>query len=304
MAGPNRTLPTTQSLKVPKFEKKLFFYQINFFVFVSENALFEKYYKQLKLVDEKEFEEMMNALKLPLPITFRITSYKSFSKEILHILKEKHFKYLDTISKENGGDLVASGDVKSGGASSLLSKKNENIEAGSSEEIYKCLSWYPNEMAWQVMLSRSDVRKNTHFEEFKKFLMHQTQNGNLNRQEAVSMIPPLLLDVQSHHKILDMCASPGSKTAQLIEFLHHDKSNPTPEGFVIANDLDNKRCYMLMHQLKRLESPNFMIVNQDASAMPNFRADAADGTNIMYDRILADVPCSGDGTFRKNIGNY
>ena len=130
--------------------------------------------------------------------------------------------------------------------------------------------------------------------------MHQTENGNLNRQEAVSMLPPLLLDIQSHHKILDMCASPGSKTSQLIEFLHADKNNPTPEGFVIANDLDNKRCYMLMHQLKRLESPNFMIINQDASCLPNMRG--ADGRNIMYDRILADVPCSGDGTFRKNIG--
>lgn len=98
-------------------------------------------------------------------------------------------------------------------------------------------------------------------------------------------------------KILDMCASPGSKTAQLIEFLHNDGS-ATPDGFVIANDLDNKRCYMLMHQLKRLESPNFMIVNQDASALPNFRFG---GQTLAYDRILADVPCSGDATMRKNI---
>jgi tRNA (cytosine34-C5)-methyltransferase len=97
-----------------------------------------------------------------------------------------------------------------------------------------------------------------------------------------------------------MCASPGSKTAQLIEFLHNDTTEPVPEGFVIANDLDNKRCYMLMHQLKRLESPNFMIINQDASSLPNFRCDDPNQT-IAYDRILADVPCSGDGTFRKNI---
>lgn len=97
-----------------------------------------------------------------------------------------------------------------------------------------------------------------------------------------------------------MCASPGSKTAQLIEFLHNDTTNPIPEGFVIANDLDNKRCYMLMHQLKRLESPNFMIINQDASSLPNFRCPST-GRTIAYDRILADVPCSGDGTFRKNI---
>lgn len=46
--------------------------------------------------------------------------------------------------------------------------------------------------------------------------------GNISRQETVSMIPPLLLDVQPHHKVFDMCAAPGSKTAQLIEMLHGD----------------------------------------------------------------------------------
>lgn len=56
-------------------------------------------------------------------------------------------------------------------------------------------------------------------------------------QEAVSMIPPLVLDVKSHHKVLDTCAAPGSKTAQLIEALHSDGSDRIPTGFVIANDV-------------------------------------------------------------------
>ena len=43
------------------------------------------------------------------------------------------------------------------------------------------------------------------------------------------MIPPLVLDVQPHHKVLDMCAAPGSKTAQLIEALH-SKEGVIPEG--------------------------------------------------------------------------
>lgn len=206
------------------------------------------------------------------------------------------------MTKENKDQVVEASANK--GASLIINKlKNETAEEQANNSIYKCLPWYPNELAWQVNLSRQDVRKNVHFEEFKQFLINQTDNGNLNRQEAVSMIPPLVLDVQSHHKILDMCAAPGSKTAQLIEFLHQDKTNPTPEGFVVANDLDNKRCYMLMHQLKRLESPNFMIINHDSSSLPNFRVDTGENAskNVMYDRILADVPCSGDGTFRKNI---
>jgi 16S rRNA C967 or C1407 C5-methylase (RsmB/RsmF family) len=176
----------------------------------KENKLFEKYYRQLNICATKEeFDEMLQILKKPLPITFRITSYKSFSKEILDILKSKHFKYLDEICKEDNGELVASAIQKQ----STLLKSDETklpCEIGENGQIYECLKWYPNEMAWKVLLSKADVRKNTHFEEFKSFLVHQTENGNLNRQEAVSMIPPLCLDIKSHHKILDMCASPGS----------------------------------------------------------------------------------------------
>lgn len=52
--------------------------------------------------------------------------------------------------------------------------------------------------------------------------------GNISRQELVSMIPPLLLDVKSDHLVLDMCAAPGSKTAQIIEALHADESDKQP----------------------------------------------------------------------------
>ena len=52
--------------------------------------------------------------------------------------------------------------------------------------------------------------------------------GNISRQEAVSMIPPLLMKIESHHKILDMCAAPGSKTAQIIEYLHAGSASAMP----------------------------------------------------------------------------
>ena len=41
-----------------------------------------------------------------------------------------------------------------------------------------------------------------------------------------------------------------------------------PGGVVVANDADNKRCYMLVHQAKRLNSPCFMVTNHDASVFP------------------------------------
>merc|ERR1712142_108014 len=102
-----------------------------------------------------------------------------------------------------------------------------------------------------------------------------------------------------------MCAAPGSKTAQLIELLHAEEeaTGKLPTGYVLANDADNKRCYLMMHQVKRLASPNFLIINHDATQLPNFHLTPIDeeGKKILkFDRILTDVPCSGDGTLRKN----
>ena len=58
--------------------------------------------------------------------------------------------------------------------------------------------------------------------------MSETDAGNISRQEAVSMLPPLFLKVEPHHYVLDMCAAPGSKTAQLVESLHaHDEALPS-----------------------------------------------------------------------------
>lgn len=240
---------------------------------VKENKLFERYYQELRIVPEGEWGRFMDALREPLPATLRITGYKSHAKEILHCLKNKYFKEL------------------------------ENLEVdGQKVEVPQPLSWYPEELAWHTNLSRKILRKSPRLERFHQFLVSETESGNISRQEAVSMIPPLLLNVQPHHKILDMCAAPGSKTAQLIEMLHADMNVPFPEGFVIANDVDNKRCYLLVHQAKRLSSPCIMVVNHDAASIPRLTVDV-DGRKevLFYDRILCDVPCSGDGTMRKNI---
>lgn len=74
-----------------------------------------------------------------------------------------------------------------------------------------------------------------------------------------------------------MCAAPGSKTAQLLELLHADELK-MPTGYVIANDVDNKRCYMLVHQAKRLNSPCIAVINHDSAVLPNFSATKADGS--------------------------
>merc|ERR1712168_764289 len=167
-----------------------------------------------------------------------------------------------------------------------------------------CFTWYPEELAWQIHLDRKYIRHQRPMQALHQFLVSETEAGYISRQEAVSMIPPLLLDVQPHHKILDMCAAPGSKTSQIIEMLHAGDDNQMPSGLVIANDSDNKRCYLMQHQVKRLSSPNFIITNHDATRFPKLyskpQTEGQAGEEIRFDRILCDVPCSGDGTMRKN----
>lgn len=99
-----------------------------------------------------------------------------------------------------------------------------------------------------------------------------------------------------------MCAAPGSKTAQLLEMLHAGDASATPQGFVVANDNDVQRCHLLIHQTKRMSSPSIMVTNHDAQNFPLLRQRGRGGAvdeGLMFDRILCDVPCSGDGTLRK-----
>ena len=108
---------------------------------------------------------------------------------------------------------------------------NGDIENLSKIVRPSCLKWYPDELAWQLNLTRKDIRREEAYFKLHNFLISETESGNISRQETVSMIPPLVLDVKPHHKVLDMCAAPGSKTGQLIEAMHAIE-DVIPEGII------------------------------------------------------------------------
>ncbi|CAH7686336.1 S-adenosyl-L-methionine-dependent methyltransferase [Phakopsora pachyrhizi] len=227
---------------------------------------------EMKCHDEdEEWKLFFKSLRTDLPTTFRITGGKNNSEHLNHIIENKFIP--------------------------ILSKISINDQAIQPP---KKLPWYPDGLAWELSTSKQMIKKSIEFKEFQNFLVYETEAGNISRQEAVSMIPPLLLDVQPHHFVLDTCAAPGSKTAQLVEFIHQSSSD-IPEGLLIANDSDYKRSHLLVHQsLRRLPSPSTMITNHDATRFPCL--SLGDNSKLLFDRILCDVPCSGDGTLRKNGG--
>jgi NOL1/NOP2/sun family putative RNA methylase len=109
--------------------------------------------------------------------------------------------------------------------------------------------------------------------------------GLLHLQEEVSMLPVELLDLRSGQRILDTCAAPGNKTAQIATSLGRG-------GTLVANDINYRRMKGVVRTLERLGALNTTILVEDAANLP--------GSMGTFDRILADVPCSCEGTSRKH----
>ena len=81
--------------------------------------------------------------------------------------------------------------------------------------------------------------------------LHET--GRITRQEAVSMLPPMMFDLNPGDIVLDMCASPGSKSTHLAEIL-------SGNGGVIANDVSRSRTNTLVANVQRAACPNLMVI--------------------------------------------
>ena len=103
------------------------------------------------------------------------------------------------------------------------------------------------------------------------------------------MLPVLALDIHPGQHVLDMCAAPGSKTSQCIEQLGN-------EGLILANDADPNRARMLIHQLRRANTSLVAVVNHQAQFFPRIGGKQSP---FLFDRIICDVPCTGDGAIRK-----
>ena len=63
------------------------------------------------------------------------------------------------------------------------------------------LVWYPDQSAWRILCHKKVLRKNPKLRAVQKWLVQHTDSGDVWRQESVSMIPALMLDVQSHHVV-------------------------------------------------------------------------------------------------------
>lgn len=108
-------------------------------------------------------------------------------------------------------------------------------------------------------------------------------------QEASSMFIHEVLRqvVQSPVNMLDLCAAPGGKSITCRAAL--------PEGSLLfSNEPMKVRASILSENIRKMGHPDIIVTN-------NFAKDYA-RSGLLFDVVLTDVPCSGEGMFRKDAG--
>ncbi len=110
--------------------------------------------------------------------------------------------------------------------------------------------------------------------------------GLVTPQDVASSLVVNVLAPEPGEVILDACAAPGIKTAQIALAMKN-------EGRVIACEIKKDRFYTLLENTKRLGAAIVEAVNDDVVSYVNTVEDE------FFDRILVDAPCSDLGTIRR-----
>lgn len=105
-------------------------------------------------------------------------------------------------------------------------------------------------------------------------------------QELSAQMPASLLDVEPGMAVLDLCAAPGGKSAQLGQALQG-------QGLLVSNEIVSGRAQILCGNLERMGIENALITSMEPEAL-------CSSTGPVFDRVLVDAPCAGEGMFRKD----
>ena len=120
--------------------------------------------------------------------------------------------------------------------------------------------------------------------------------GWIHCQEEVALWAVPMLQAAPGERVLDLCAAPGNKTAQIAVAMEDS-------GVIVANERRWDRLVSLRHNLERLGVTSAVVTRHNAARFPYLDGSSpktpfalgSDG----FDKVLADVPCTCEGTARK-----
>jgi len=105
-------------------------------------------------------------------------------------------------------------------------------------------------------------------------------------QEPGAMFPAEVVDAQPGERVLDLCAAPGGKSTQL-------GIRMKGQGLLVCNEPVPQRARILSRNIERTGLPNTVVT----CARPDQLACRWTG---LFDAVLVDAPCSGEGMFRRD----
>lgn len=108
-------------------------------------------------------------------------------------------------------------------------------------------------------------------------------------QEASSMFLELAIsqstDLSKSLVVLDLCAAPGGKSTHLASLLSDD-------SLLVSNEVIRQRANILAENLTKWGNANIIVTNSDPKEFSNLPP--------IFDIVVVDAPCSGEGMFRKD----
>jgi 16S rRNA (cytosine967-C5)-methyltransferase len=110
--------------------------------------------------------------------------------------------------------------------------------------------------------------------------------GLASIQDTAAQLAAGLLDVMPGHRVLDVCAAPGGKTAHILESQLQLKE-------LVAVDIDESRMQRVSENLQRLNLSATLLVGDATN--PDVWWNGK-----LFDRILLDAPCSALGVIRRH----
>jgi 16S rRNA (cytosine967-C5)-methyltransferase len=119
-------------------------------------------------------------------------------------------------------------------------------------------------------------------------VIEAAREGLIYIQDEASQLVSLLLEPRSEHRMLDLCAAPGSKAS-------HIATLTSDQAWIVACDVHPHRLRVLREICKRLGLHSVDPIALDATESAPFIESAQ-----AFDRVLLDAPCSGTGTLRSN----
>ncbi|MBP5308548.1 MAG: RsmB/NOP family class I SAM-dependent RNA methyltransferase, partial [Clostridia bacterium] len=103
-------------------------------------------------------------------------------------------------------------------------------------------------------------------------------------QEPSAMLPVAAISPFLKGKILDLCAAPGGKSTQILNYTNEER-------FLVCNEIVPSRAAILSSNLERMGSDATVTCMNPQEAEKRFPS--------FFDAVIVDAPCSGEGMFRK-----